>query len=116
MERIKISELPLDTIVLVGCSSTINTVADILDDLNYYKGKSIYTTTPRHASFDADSILDHIIENESDNMYEDWDVNIGADIQKEDIEDLQIILDRILARSPGQNICYEQNKLIEIDI
>ncbi|ACL77462.1 hypothetical protein [Ruminiclostridium cellulolyticum] len=34
----------------------------------------------------------------------------------EDIKELQVIFDRILARSPSCNIAYETDKLIEIDV
>lgn len=47
-------------------------------------------------------------------MYEDWDESIQSDITQEDINDLQIIFDRILSRS--SNIAYEADKLIEIDM
>ena len=93
------------------------TVEDILADIDSYRNEEIYTTTEHHASFDAESIIDSAIENEYENgMYEDWDDSIKADITKADIEDLQKIFDRILARNPSSNIAYEADKLIEIDI
>lgn len=117
MGKIKISTLPKDTIVLVDGYSTINTVADILEDLEFYKNKEVYTTIPYSPSFDAKSIIDNAIEYEYENgMYEDWDQNISADITSEDIAELQVVFDRILARSPGQNIAYNSDKLIEIDV
>ncbi len=117
MEKVKLSTLSKDTIVIVDENSTINTVTDIFGDLSYYKGKTVYTTKPHYASFDAESIIDNVIENESCNgMYEDWEDNIRVDITDEDIADLQKVFDRILARSPGQNISYEQDKLIDFDI
>lgn len=117
MKKVKLSALSKDTIVLVDGYSTINTVSDVLEDLESYKSKTIYTTTEHPASFDAKGILDDAIDNEYENgMYEDWDESIKADITKDDIEELQKIFDRILARTPGQNIAYEADKLIEIDI
>lgn len=117
MEKVKISTLSEDTIVLVDGYTSIVTVEDILGDLEEYKGKEIYTTKSQHASFDARSIIDRIIEDEYENeMYEDWDDAINLDVTKEDIADLQKIFDRILARNPSQNIAYESDKLIEIDI
>lgn len=117
MDTIKISTLSEDTIVLVDGYTSITTVEDILGDLEEYKVKEIYTTKPYHASFDATSIIDRAIEDESENeMYEDWDDAISLDVTKEDRVELQQIFDRILARNPSQNISYVSDKLIEIDI
>jgi neutral trehalase len=115
MKRVKLSTLSKDTIVLVEKNSIIDTVSDILEDLENYKTKKIYTITEYHAKFDARRILDDAIENQQENgMYEDWDDSIRSDITQEDINDLQIIFDRILSRS--SNIAYEADKLIEIDL
>lgn len=114
MEKVKLSTLSKDTIVLVDGNININTVEDILEDLEGFRGKQVYTTTEYRASFDAESILNDAIENEYQNMYEDWDESIQSDITQEDINDLQIIFDRILSRS--SNIAYEADKLIEIDM
>jgi len=115
MKKVKLSTLSKDTIVLVDGNSIIDTVSDILEDLENYKTKKIYTTTEYHAKFDARRILDDAIENQQENgMYEDWDDSIQSDITQEDINDLQIIFDRILSRS--SNIAYEADKLIEIDM
>ena len=117
MEKVKLSTLSEDTIVIVGDSERVNRVEDILEDLEYYKDKDVYTTIPHYASFDAESIIDSIIEDEYCNgMYEDWDESIRADITEEDIADLQKIFDRILARNPQANISHESHKLIEFDI
>lgn len=114
---VNLSSLSEDTIVLVEGNSQISSVAEILQELDYYRTKKVYTTKTVHASFDAYNIIENAIENEYNNgMYEDWDDLIRGDVYKEDIEDLQKILDRILARSPGQNIAYEQDQLIEFDI
>ncbi len=115
MEIVKLSTLSKDDIVSVEDNVT-NTVEDILNDLNYYKDKKIYTTIPYYASFNAKQIIDDAIEYvQCNGMYEDWDDNIHDGITEEDIKDIQVIFDRILARSPNQNISYESDKLIEID-
>lgn len=115
MEKVKLSTLSKDTIVLVDGYENINTVSDILEDLENYRTKEIYTTTEYHASFDAKEILDGAIDYECENnMYEDWDESIRSYITKEDIADLQKVFDRILAR--GSNIAYNSDKLIEIDV
>jgi sulfatase maturation enzyme AslB (radical SAM superfamily) len=117
MEKVKLSELLKDDIVLVEGNALINTVSDILEDLEFFKTKEIYTTKEYKASFNAEDIIDNAIENEYNNgMYEDWDDYIKADVTKEDIDDLQNILDRILSRNPSANIAYASDKLIEIDM
>ena len=115
MEKVKLSTLSKDTIVIVDGYDNVNTVSDILEDLEYYRTKEIYTTTEYHASFNAKNILDDAIDYECENnMYEDWDESIRGCIKEEDIADLQKVYDRILAR--GSNIAYNSDKLIEIDI
>lgn len=116
MKKVKLSTLSKDTIVFVDGYSTINTVSDVLEDLESYKGKRLYTTTEHSASFDAKYIIDNAIENEYQDMYEDWYESIKTDVTQEDIKEIQAIFDRILARSPSQNIAYEAYKSIEIDI
>lgn len=117
MERVQLSTLPKDTIVLIKGVVRVQTVEDILADIDSYRNEEIYTTTEHYASFDAESIIDLAIEVEYNNgMYEDWDQSIRNDVTKEDIESLQQIFDRILARNTSSNIAYEADKLIEIDI
>lgn len=116
MKKVKLSTLSKDTIVLVDGNININTVEDILEDLEGFRGKKVYTTTEYHAGFDAESILNDAIEYEYQNMYEDWDDSISNDITEEDKADFQKILDRILARNPSSNIAYNSDKLIEIDM
>jgi len=117
MEKVKLSTLPKNTIVLVDGNCRINIIEDILNDLEYYKTKEIYTTTPYKASFNAKEIVDDAIEFvQCNDMYEDWDERIHDDVTEQDIKDIQVVFDRILARSPGQNISYITDKLIEFDI
>jgi hypothetical protein len=116
MGKVKISSLQKDEFVYIEGFNTM-TVSEILEDIETYRDKELYTTIPHSASFDAGSIVANAIENEQENgMYEDWDESIEEDITEEDIADLQKVFDRILARNPSQNIAYESNKLIEIDV
>ena len=115
---IKLSNLKQTDMVYVIPSDDMNSgvvsVKEILQDINSYKSSFLYIAVKHHASLDAEDMLNDAIENECyDNMYEDWDKDINADITKEDIEDIQKILDRILARS--ENIAYAAGAPIEID-
>lgn len=117
MERVKLSTLSKETIVLIEGAFRVQTVEDILDDIDSYRNEEIYTTTEHEAYFNAKEILDYAIDCEYENgMYEDWTDSIRNDITEDDIKDLQIIFDRILARNQSSNIAYEADKIIEFDI
>lgn len=117
MGKVKLTTLARNTIVLVDGYSHINRVEDILEDLEFYKDKEVYTVTPHYASFNAEKIMDSVIENESCNgMYEDWEDVIWNDITPKDLADLQEVFNRILSRNPEANVSYEEDKLIEFDV
>jgi len=117
MEKVKLSTLSKEDFVLVDGEYQAKKVEEILENIEDYRNEKIYTAIEHHATFDARSILDDAIENEQCNgMYEDWDDNINYYVTDEDIKELQAIFDRILARSPSQNISYDSDKLIKIDI
>lgn len=112
---VRLSDLkPTDEVYIVSDSfSGVAPVSEILEDINSYKSSSLYVAVKHHASLDAKDMLNDAIENECyDNMYEDWDKDIKADITKEDIADIQKVLDRILSRSA--NIAYEAGAPIKI--
>lgn len=116
MEKVKLSTLSKDEIVIIDGDDTVNTVEDILGDIDFFKEEDVYTTIPHNALFDSKYIIDNAIEDEYQDMYEGWYESIKADVTKEDIKEIQVIFDRILARNPTQNIAYSQDKLIEFDI
>lgn len=117
MNRIKLSTLSEDTKVIVDGESFTIEVSDILENIEDYRHKDLYTVTEHYATFNAKDIIGDAIEVEYCNgMYEDWDDNIRADIEDEDIKDIQKILDRILSRNPNANISYQSDKLIEVDM
>ncbi|MGL4452052.1 MAG: GTP-binding protein [Sarcina sp.] len=108
----KLSEIKEDAVLIV--EETVLTKEDILNDLNYYKNKDIYTTTEYKARIDAMDMLERAIESEYQDMYDDWDEEVLKDVTSEDIKELQVILDRILNRS--KNIAYLEDEKIEVDI
>ena len=117
IEKSKNINTTKDEILYVEGDFDVITVSEVLEDIENYRNAKLYTTIPHPAIFSAEEILNDAIDQEQENgMYEDWDDKIRADITKQDIADLQAIFDRILARNPSQNISYEQDKLIEIDI
>ena len=117
MEKIKLSTLSQNTMIYVEDDIAVRTVKEILEDIENYRNKKLYTTKKYNASFNAEEVIEEAIENEYNNgMYEGWDDNILIDVSEKDIKDIQAVLDRILARSPEQNIAYLAHKLIEIDV
>lgn len=108
----KLSEIKDDENLIVG--DEVLTKEDLLNDIEYYRDKEVYTVTEYKANLDASDMLDYAIECESNNMYDGWCEKIYNDIVEEDIRDLQAILDRILNRS--ENISYEEDEKVEIDI
>lgn len=113
---IKLSELDKDTKVMYG--ESVYTVEEVRNDLGYFtnnEDRKLYTTREYHANIDARKMLETAIQNEYDNMYEDWFECIIGDIKDEDIEKIQAILDDIFSRNKGQNIAYYEDEEIEID-
>lgn len=103
------SEL-IDEIVLgmLGGLSMFNRIDNI---------KTIYSAKETYrARLDAGDMLEQAIENEADNMYEDWEDYIWADIERGDIKNIQLILDDIMSRDPQGNITYEADEELELDL
>lgn len=113
----KLSELKDEDMLIVD--GTVMPKEDFIRDFKYYKSiaDKVYTTTQYKAHIDAKNMLEDAFEREYDNnMYEGWFDNIVSDVTEEDIKDIQSILDRILSRSESTNICYTEDKKVEIDI
>ena len=103
------SEL-IDEIVL-GMSGGLSMFNRIDSIKTIYSAKETY-----RARLDAGDMLEQAIENEADNMYEDWEDYIWADIERGDIKDIQLILDDIMSRDPQGNIAYEADEELELDL
>ena len=103
------SEL-IDEIVL-GMSGGLSMFNRIDSIKTIYSAKETY-----RARLDARDMLEQAIENEADNMYEDWEDYIWADIERGDIKDIQLILDDIMSRNTQCNIAYEADEELELDL
>ena len=100
-----IDEITLD---MLGGLSMFNRIDSI---------KTIYSAKETYrARLDAGDMLEQAIENEADNMYEDWEDYIWDDIERGDIKDIQLILDDIMSRDPQGNITYEADEELELDL
>ena len=113
---IKLSKLKDDEMLIVDMGSYGHVISkeDYLNEIEEYRGCKVYTSNKYKASIDALDMIESAIEREYQNMYEDWDIEIRQDTSKEDIEDIQIVLDRILSRS--DNISYTEKEQVEIDM
>jgi len=114
---IKLSELK-DDVKVMDENLNVYDIEEVRNDLRYFKDKSkkLYTITQYHAQINARDMLESAIENEYQNMYEDWDENILGDITDEDVGRIQAVITTILLRSKDQNIAYYQDEEIKIDI
>lgn len=124
----KLSELK-DTDKVIINNEIIMTKSELIDEivLGMLSGlsmfnridsiKTIYSAKETYrARLDAGDMLEQAIENEADNMYEDWEDYIWADIERGDIKDIQLILDDIMSRDPQGNITYEADEELELDL
>ena len=124
----KLSELK-DTDKVIVNNEIIMTKSELIDEitLGMLGGlsmfnridsiKTIYSAKETYrARLDAGDMLKQAIENEADNMYEDWEDYIWADIERGDIKDIQLILDDIMSRDPQGNITYEADEELELDL
>ncbi|HFD2049644.1 TPA: GTP-binding protein [Clostridium perfringens] len=112
----KLSELKDEDMIIVD--GYVMSKEDFLNDFKFYKNKvdKVYTATQYKAHIDAWDMLESALENEYQNMHEEWFDNIVSDVTDEDIKDIQSILDRILSRSESTNICYTEDEKVEIDL
>lgn len=119
-DRVKLSELDNKEMLLVG--ENVTDKEDFIADFEYFKDvthdikNNVYTTTTYTAYIDAKQMLEDAIEREADSMHESWEQDILNEITEQDIEDIQIIIDRILKRNESCNICYQADKQVELDI
>ena len=101
-------ELIFPSVFLASSNTLLSTLYFVS---TVYSAKESY-----RARLDARDMLEQAIENEADNMYEDWEDYIWADIERGDIKDIQLILDDIMSRDPQGNITYEVDEELELDL
>lgn len=102
---IKLSGLENNTKIITE-NFSIYTAGEVKNDLQYFKDERLYTAIEYQAGIDARDMLENAIENECDNMYEDWNESNFQDIAEKDIQKLQVVLDEILNRNKDGNIAY----------
>lgn len=114
---VKLSTLKENEILVVGDQYQLMTKEELITNIDEFKEMNVYTLGIHYATLNAKDMLKNVIKNEEcDNMYEEWGNLIWKDITDRDINQIQKILDRILKKSPKQNIACYQDKQVEIDI
>jgi hypothetical protein len=117
----KLSELDEDKTILVCHKGDVDGTIMIVDDFKskyeYYKTLEnlfIYTAQRYDVTLDAGTILNEGMKTQE--LYPYWGENISKDITKKDKAEIQIVLDRILAKNPEKSIVYFYFEPIKIDI
>ncbi|WP_291581535.1 hypothetical protein [Clostridium sp. UBA6640] len=114
---VKLSTLKDHEILVVGDEYQLMTKEELITNIDEFKEMNVYTLGIHYAVLNAKDILKNAIKNEEcDNMYEEWSNLLWEDIEDKDINQIQKTLDRILKKSPKQNIACYQDKPVEIDI
>ena len=112
----KLSELKDTDIILViniiSYNEYLTTVAEFKGEYphQYIEDKQleIYSTKTVYANFKAKAMLKGTIKH--------WNKEVWNNIIEQDINDIQAILDKIVARNPSDYVAYQMDELLEIDI
>ncbi|MFY0521419.1 hypothetical protein ACOMCU_26920 [Lysinibacillus sp. UGB7] len=120
-ETLKLSELADDVEVSVEESNTVYTVAELKREIleldePHHKTPNWSTVIRQKWSPCANSMLDSYIDNEYQEMYEDWDDRAWDMVAKHDLENkIQALLDEAF-ESDYATAYWTYDKPVEIDI
>ena len=120
MKELKLSQLADETEISLEESNRIYTVAELkreileLGEEHHLEG-DWYTVTHEKWTPNAEYMVNTYIEQEEDQMYEDWGVQAIAHVSDEQINQIQKILDTAFENSSIKDY-WKYDKLIEIDI
>ena len=116
LEMVKFSELSECTYVF--CGEELLLKEEVLEDLEEYRGRKFFTANKKEIEFEVNDTKD-MLEILADDiycnrdLYEDWDDEFMRQIDKEDLEQITGIINRIIKRVPT---CYEAGEVIEFDV
>lgn len=118
--KLKLSELADDVEVSIEESHTTYTVAELKREIlelgePHHESTNWYTIKADRWQPSADSMLEQYIENERDNMYEDWNERANDCISEEHIKQIQAILDDAFSGSHATEF-WNYVSPVEIDI
>ncbi|MDP4084693.1 MAG: hypothetical protein Q8934_08780 [Bacillota bacterium] len=120
MEKLKLSQLSDNVEVSIEESSTVYTVAKLKREIielgePHHESSNWYTVVRRKWEPSAESMIDTYLENESCDLYEDFNSVAMDEMPKEAIEKIQSILDEVFKNN---SVCdyWTYDKPVEIDI
>jgi len=91
-DRVKLSELPADTLLSYEDAHIQLTAAELREDPEAYD-VTWYVCTEQRWGPNAKYMIDTYIEQEYDRMYEDWDDRARDCIKQEHIDKIQAVLE-----------------------
>ncbi|MEK4199080.1 hypothetical protein [Cytobacillus sp. FSL K6-0265] len=120
MGKLKLSQLNDDVEVSIEESSTVYTVAElkaeILDGEPHHESPKWYTIKRRKWSPNARWMIENYIDNEHEDMYEDWDERAWDCIEKESaVTKVQKVLDEVF-KGEYATAYWTYEEPVEIDI
>lgn len=116
-EKVKLSELSDETVVSYEEASYTLTVAELKEELkndDEAAERTWYVVEAQTWQPDARHMLDNYIENEYQDMYEDWDETATDCITSEVVDKIQAILDEAF-KSPSVQNYWTLEKEIEME-
>ncbi|MCC2528214.1 hypothetical protein LKL24_12390 [Bacillus halotolerans] len=120
MKKLKLSELPDQTEIGIEDSNTISTVEEVKSGIQRYGephhlNGDWYTVKRRKWRPDANRMIDVYIENELDDMYENWDEHAWDCLPDDVVCKIQLILNEAFKGDRATSYwTYEQP--VEIDV
>ena len=96
MEKVKLSELDNNQEVSYEWGNAIFTVDEMKEELkkdSRLKDKQWYTVKHKKWEPNAKEMIEDYIENESQNMYEDWDEGASDCVTRELVQKIQSLLE-----------------------
>lgn len=110
---IKLSELKDKDYIIVNGDNMI-TKEDILENIEYYKDKEMYTAKKEYIEVDVRNMLESDFD--ITESYDGWYDDIWEEVTEQDIKDIENVIHRILNRNPKKSYYFSENEKIEFDI
>lgn len=120
MEKIKLSEMNDEIEVSIEESSIVYTVAELKKEIlemgeEHHLSSNWYTVTRRKWKPSAEDMADRYLDNESDELYEDFYSVAMSELSKGAIEKIQNILDGVFGNNSVSDY-WTYETPVEIDV
>jgi hypothetical protein len=118
MKIVKLSELPEDTQLSLEESNTSYTAAKMKHEIlelgePHHLSKTWYTVKDATWTPSASGMIERLIEDAQDDMYEDWDERATDCVDDEVVAKMQVMLEEMFDSARGY---WEYENQVEIDI